>query len=197
MRGPSARPPIAAWPAFDRAREAAAAIKDHALQNFPYYLEQFERNALASGAKIHWARDAKEACAAVIAICREAQAKTVTRSKSMLGEEIGLPHALAEAGLRRVETDLAEHIIQLAGETPSHIIWPAAHRTREDVRKSCSKSTTATTLLLTEIEAMVASARQRIARRLFRARKSAFPARISWWPRPARSAPSPTRATPS
>ena len=51
----------------------------------------------------------------------------------MLGEEIGLPHALAEAGIERVETDLAEHIIQLAGDTPSHIVWPAMHRTREQV----------------------------------------------------------------
>lgn len=159
---------VRAWPAFDQAREAAAAIKDHALQNFPYYLEHFERNALASGAKIHWARDAKEACAAVIEICRQAQAKTVTRSKSMLGEEIGLPHALAEAGLRRVETDLAEHIIQLAGETPSHIIWPAAHRTRDDVAKLFEKHHR-DHLLLTEIEAMVASARHELREDFFHA----------------------------
>ncbi|MBB4196233.1 (Fe-S)-binding protein [Rhodoblastus sphagnicola] len=152
---------VAAWPDFDRARAAAAAIKDHALQNFPYYLEQFERNALASGARLHWARDAKEACAAVIKICRETRAKTVTRSKSMLGEEIGLPHALAEAGVRRVETDLAEHIIQLAGETPSHIIWPAAHRTREDVSKLFEKHHR-DHLLLTEVEAMVDSARREL-----------------------------------
>ena len=66
-------------------------------------------------------------------ICREAGARLVTRAKSMLGEEIGLPHALADAGIERVETDLAEHIIQLAGERPSHIIWPAMHRTREQV----------------------------------------------------------------
>jgi len=152
---------IAAWPEFDQARAHAAAIKDHALDNFAYYLEQFERNALASGAKIHWARDAKEACAAVIDICRQANARVATRSKSMLGEEIGLPHALAEAGVRRVETDLAEHIIQLAGETPSHIIWPAAHRTREDVSKLFQKNHR-DHLLLTEVEAMVASARHEL-----------------------------------
>ncbi len=152
---------VAAWPNFDEARKQSAAIKDHALDNFAYYLEQFERNALASGAKIHWARDAKEACAAVIDICRQAKAKTATRSKSMLGEEIGLPHALAEAGIRRVETDLAEHIIQLAGETPSHIIWPAAHRTREDVSKLFQKHHR-DHLLLTEVEAMVASARHEL-----------------------------------
>jgi len=152
---------VAAWPEFDRARAAAAAIKDHALAHFPHYLEQFERNALASGAKIHWARDAKDACAAVIEICRQAKAKTATRAKSMLGEEIGLPDALAEAGIRRVETDLAEHIIQLAGETPSHIIWPAAHRTREDVSKLFQQHHR-DHLLLTEVEAMVASARHEL-----------------------------------
>jgi L-lactate dehydrogenase complex protein LldF len=152
---------VAAWPEFDRARAHAAAIKDHALDHFPHYLELFERNALASGAKIHWARDAREACAAVIDICRQARAKTATRAKSMLGEEIGLPQALAEAGIRRVETDLAEHIIQLAGETPSHIIWPAAHRTREDVSKLFQQHHR-DHLLLTEVEAMVASARREL-----------------------------------
>ena len=82
---------------------------------------------------MHWAATADEACRIVVAICREAGARRVTRAKSMLGEEIGLPHALAEAGIERVETDLAEHIIQLAGDPPSHIVWPAMHRTREQV----------------------------------------------------------------
>ncbi|HUO54429.1 MAG TPA: lactate utilization protein B [Rhodoblastus sp.] len=126
---------VAAWPEFDAARAAAAAIKDHAIEHMAFYLDLFERNARASGAQVHWARDADEACRIVIDLCKAAGARVATRSKSMLGEEIGLPHALAEAGIRRVETDLAEHIIQLAGETPSHIIWPAAHRTREDVAK--------------------------------------------------------------
>ncbi|MGP8169868.1 lactate utilization protein B [Rhodoblastus sp.] len=126
---------VSAWPEFEAARAAAAAIKDHAIEHMAYYLEMFESNARASGAQVHWARDADEASRIVVDLCKAAGAKIVTRSKSMLGEEIGLPHALAEAGIRRVETDLAEHIIQLAGETPSHIIWPAAHRTREDVAK--------------------------------------------------------------
>ncbi|WP_298351423.1 lactate utilization protein B [Rhodoblastus sp.] len=126
---------VAAWPDFEAARAAACAIKDHAIEHMATYLEMFENNARASGAQVHWARDAGEASRIVIDLCKASGAKVVTRSKSMLGEEIGLPHALAEAGLRRVETDLAEHIIQLAGETPSHIIWPAAHRTREDVAK--------------------------------------------------------------
>ena len=124
---------LAAFPEFPAARERGKAIKDHVVAHLDFYLEQFERNATASGAKVHWARTADEACRIVLEICRAAGARRVTRAKSMLGEEIGLPHALADAGIERVETDLAEHIIQLAGETPSHIIWPAMHRTREQV----------------------------------------------------------------
>ena len=124
---------LAAFPEFAAARERGKAIKDHVIAHLDFYLEEFERNATASGAKVHWARTADEACRIVLDLCRAAGAHRVTRVKSMLGEEIGLPHALADAGIERVETDLAEHIIQLAGETPSHIIWPAMHRTREQV----------------------------------------------------------------
>ena len=124
---------IGAFPEFQAARVRGAAIKDHVIANLDHYLIEFERNAAEAGAHVHWARDAKEAAAIVTRICTEAEAKIVTRAKSMLGEEIGLPHALEDAGIERVETDLAEHIIQLAHERPSHIIWPAMHRTREDV----------------------------------------------------------------
>ena len=124
---------LAGFPEFEAARARGAAIKDHVIANLDHYLETFERNATAAGAKVHWAATAEEACDIVVRLCREADAKHVTRSKSMLGEEIHLPDALATAGIERVETDLAEHIIQLAGEHPSHIIWPAMHRTREQV----------------------------------------------------------------
>lgn len=124
---------VAAFAGFEEARDRAAAIKDHVIANLGHYLKLFEANALAAGARVHWARTADEACAIVVDLCRKSGAKTVARSKSMLGEEIGLPHALAEAGIRRIETDLAEHIIQLADERPSHIIWPAMHKTREQV----------------------------------------------------------------
>ncbi|WP_299361235.1 lactate utilization protein B [uncultured Paracoccus sp.] len=124
---------VAAFPQFEAARARGRAIKDHVIANLDHYLEQFERNATASGAKVHWASDDAEARAIVTHICLDANAKLVTRAKSMLGEEIGLPHALADAGIERVETDLAEHIIQLACERPSHIVWPAMHRTREQV----------------------------------------------------------------
>ncbi|HMO30154.1 lactate utilization protein B [Enterovirga sp.] len=124
---------VSAFPEFEAARERGRAIKNHVIAHLDYYLEMFERNATASGAKVHWAADDAEARAIVTRICLDAKAKLVTRSKSMLGEEIGLPHALADAGIERVETDLAEHIIQLAGDPPSHIVWPAMHRTREQV----------------------------------------------------------------
>jgi L-lactate dehydrogenase complex protein LldF len=124
---------VDAFPDFEAARTRAAAIKDRVIAHLGPYLEQFEANAIAAGAQVHWAQTADEACRIVIAICKAANAKTVARSKSMLGEEIGLPHALEEAGIVRVETDLAEHIIQLAEERPSHIIWPAMHKTREQV----------------------------------------------------------------
>ncbi|GLS99137.1 iron-sulfur cluster-binding protein [Sphingobium jiangsuense] len=124
---------VEAFPDFERARDRAAAIKDHVITHLGHYLERFEANAIAAGAQVHWARTADEACRIVIGICKAAGARTVARSKSMLGEEIGLPHALAEAGIGRIETDLAEHIIQLADERPSHIIWPAMHKTREQV----------------------------------------------------------------
>jgi L-lactate dehydrogenase complex protein LldF len=124
---------VAAFPDFEPARTRAAAIKDHVVANLGHYLSQFEANAQAAGTTVHWASTAEEACDIVVGICRRAGARSVARSKSMLGEEIGLPHALAEAGIERIETDLAEHIIQLAGERPSHIVWPAMHKTREQV----------------------------------------------------------------
>ena len=121
------------FPQFEAARARGTAIKDHVVAHLDHYLEEFERNAVASGAKVHWAATAEEACRIVIGLCRQAGARRVTRAKSMLGEEIGLPHALEAAEIERVETDLAEHIIQLAKEAPSHIVWPALHKTREQV----------------------------------------------------------------
>ncbi len=118
---------------FEAARAAGSRIKDHVLRHLDHYLETFEANAEAAGCKVHWARDADEACRITTELCRRAQAKTVTRVKSMLGEEIGLPEALDAAGFERVETDLAEHINQLSGDRPSHIVIPALHKTREEV----------------------------------------------------------------
>jgi L-lactate dehydrogenase complex protein LldF len=159
---------VAAWPDFAAARDLGRDIKDHVIAHLDHYLLQFERNAIASGAQVHWARTGQEACEIVIDICRKAGARSVTRAKSMLGEEIGLPHALAEAGIERVETDLAEHIIQLAGEPPSHIIWPALHKTREQV-KALFAARHHDPGAMETVEAMVASARRELRARFMAA----------------------------
>lgn len=152
---------VAAFPQFEAGRDLGQRIKDHVVANLDHYLLEFERNATASGAKVHWAATAEEASRIVVDLCKQANAKRVTRVKSMLGEEIGLPHALDEAGFERYETDLAEHIVQLAGDRPSHIIWPSMHRTREQVsalfKQSHQQPHTEET-----IEAMVESARREL-----------------------------------
>lgn len=114
-------------------RTQARAIKDEALLHLDQYLEEFVRNAESRGAQIHWARDAAEANAIITTLAIERQARIVVKSKSMTTEETHLNPALEAAGLQVVETDLGEYIIQLADETPSHIIAPAIHKTRRQV----------------------------------------------------------------
>ena len=123
-----------ALPEFETLREAARGLKEHTLSNLDLYLEKFEENVVAGGGAVHWAADAAEARGAVLAICRRAGARVVTKGKSMVGEEVALNEALEDEGLEVVETDLGEYIIQLANETPSHIVAPAIHKTREQIR---------------------------------------------------------------
>jgi L-lactate dehydrogenase complex protein LldF len=118
---------------YPEARRRATAIKDHTLRHLDHYLEMFEANATANGAIVHWAKTPAQARKIVAKICLDAGAKTATRVKSMLGEEIGIGEALKDAGVERIETDLAEHIIQLAEDPPSHIVMPAMHKTHEQV----------------------------------------------------------------
>ena len=112
----------AGLPEFDELRNEAADIKNHVLAHLDIYLEEYERQVVDSGGYVHWASDAADARKIVIRLCREAGAKTVTKGKSMVSEEIGLNAALEEAGIEPVETDLGEYIIQLRHETPSHIV---------------------------------------------------------------------------
>ena len=127
------RETLAQYPEYAATRELGQKIKDHTLEYLDHYLEMFERNAKASGAHVHWAETPRQATDIIVGICNRHNAKSVTRVKSMLGEEIGISEALSEAGIERVETDLAEHIIQLAGDPPSHIVMPAMHKTHEEV----------------------------------------------------------------
>lgn len=114
-------------------RERAREIKDETLSHLDKYLEQFTENAEKAGAMIHWARDGKEACDIILALINELSATKVVKSKSMATEEIHLNHALEAAGINPVETDLGEWIIQLAEETPSHIVVPAIHKSKGQI----------------------------------------------------------------
>jgi L-lactate dehydrogenase complex protein LldF len=114
-------------------RSEARAIKDEVLLHLDRHLEKFVENAEKRGAKIHWARDAAEANDIICRLTLARGARNVVKSKSMTTEEIHLNTALERAGMQVVETDLGEYIIQLADETPSHIIAPAIHKTKRQI----------------------------------------------------------------
>jgi L-lactate dehydrogenase complex protein LldF len=123
-------------PEFEALRDAARDIKDHTLTHLDLYLERFEEKVIEAGGHVHWCRTAAEALDCVLAICERLGAKTVTKGKSMVTEEIGLNDHLAANGIEPVETDLGEYIIQLRGEPPSHIIAPAIHLPKEAVAET-------------------------------------------------------------
>jgi L-lactate dehydrogenase complex protein LldF len=119
----------AALPEFEAFRTVGRDVKNHMLANLDLYLERYERQATANGAKVHWAETAEEANRIIAQICRDVDAKLVTKGKSMVSEEIGLNAHLEAEGLRVVETDLGEYLVQIRNEHPSHIIVPALHLT--------------------------------------------------------------------
>jgi len=120
-------------PEFEALRDRGREIKDHTLDNLDFYLETFERNCTAAGGQVHWAPTPDDARDVILDICRRVQAKTVTKGKSMIAEEIHLNGFLERNGIQPIETDLGEYIIQLAEEPPSHIIGPAVHKTKDQV----------------------------------------------------------------
>ena len=124
---------IDALPEFEELRDRARDIKNHAIENLDLYLEAYEAKVTASGGHVHWAEtaeDARRPCGRCRARCG---ARSVTKGKSMITEEIALNDYLAEHGIRPVETDLGEYIIQLRGEHPSHIIAPAVHLNKDQI----------------------------------------------------------------
>ena len=114
-------------------RTQARAIKDEVLSHLDSYLETFVSNAEKRGAVVHWAQDGAEANAIICKLASDRDARTIVKSKSMTTEETHLNDALEAAGMQVVETDLGEYIIQLAEETPSHIIAPAIHKTKGQI----------------------------------------------------------------
>lgn len=124
---------IASVDDWEGLREKAHVIKEETLLHLDKYLLQFVENAENAGVQFHWARDGKEACRIVLDLVNERGAQMVVKSKSMATEEIHLNEALEAQGIEPVETDLGEWIIQLAGETPSHIVVPAIHKTKAQI----------------------------------------------------------------
>jgi L-lactate dehydrogenase complex protein LldF len=120
------------WPEL---RAAGAALKDQVLANLDGYLVQLEERVTARGGVVHWAGDATEANRIVAGLVAAAGAREVVKVKSMATQEIGLNEALAAAGIAAWETDLAELIVQLGHDSPSHILVPAIHRNRAEIRE--------------------------------------------------------------
>ncbi|GAA3744165.1 L-lactate dehydrogenase complex protein LldF [Spinactinospora alkalitolerans] len=116
-------------------RAAGAAIKNRTLRHLDTYLERLEEAVTAAGGTVHWAADAAEANAVVTDLVRATGHDEVVKVKSMATQEIELNEALAEAGITAYETDLAELIVQLGDDTPSHILVPAIHRNRSEIRE--------------------------------------------------------------
>jgi L-lactate dehydrogenase complex protein LldF len=129
------RAALDALPEFEELRNAAREIKAHTLDNLADYLEHFEQQVIGNGGHVHWASTPTEATALITGICRQANAQRIAKGKTMVGEEVALNEALQADGMRVIETDLGEYIIQLAGEPPSHIIAPAVHKTRQQIAR--------------------------------------------------------------
>ncbi len=121
---------------FESLREAGKQIRDYAVTHLDELLTQFEESVVARGGTVHWARDAAEGRQLILAILKKTGAKTVTKGKSMVTEEIALNPFLEANGIVPVETDLGEYIVQLRHEPPSHIIAPAFHLSKEQVAET-------------------------------------------------------------
>jgi L-lactate dehydrogenase complex protein LldF len=126
---------VAEAPDWEQLREAGRALKERVLRHLDHYLAELEAAVQSAGGVVHWARDAEECNRIVGDIVVAHGATEVVKSKSLTTEETRLNDALAERGIRAVETDLAELIIQLADDSPSHILVPAIHLGRAEIRE--------------------------------------------------------------
>ena len=122
-------------PDWEQLRDSGAAIRAHALAHLDHYLAQFEENCTRAGGHVHWARDAAEANRIILELIQRHAAKEVIKIKTMTSEEIGLNRNLQANGIHPHETDLAELIIQLGRDKPSHFVVPALHKNRQQVRE--------------------------------------------------------------
>lgn len=152
---------------WERYRERGYQIKRHTIENLDYYLTLLSERVQRNGGMVHFARDATEASGIVLEVARARGVKLVTKSKSMVTEEMGLNKALEAEGIEPVETDLGEYIIQLAGETPFHIVAPAMHKSKEQVSDLFDQNLGVGHL--TDIPAMTVAARRALREKFLRA----------------------------
>ncbi len=151
-------------PDWEELREAGRAIKAHTLQNLDKYLLQLEESVQRAGGQVHWAADAADANRIITGLVQAHQATEVIKIKSLTTDEIKLNKALAAAGINATETDLAELIIQLAGEHSSHILVPAIHKNRAEIREIFMR-TLGVSELSDEPKALAAVARTHLRRK--------------------------------
>jgi L-lactate dehydrogenase complex protein LldF len=145
---------------YEEIRSAAASIRERVLVNLDLYLAEFERNATARGATVHWAETREDVNRIVCDIALRHGVRKVVKSKSMVTEECALNDALEAAGVEVVETDLGEYILQLAKEPPSHIVAPVVHKTRDEVADLFEQKHS--TPRKTDIAALTREARERL-----------------------------------
>ena len=149
---------------WEQLREAGRRIKRQAVRHLDVHLERLERSVGARGGTVHWARDAAEANATVARLVRGARADHVVKVKSLATDEIGLNDALAREGIAALETDLAELIVQLAHDRPSHILVPAIHRNRAEIAALFRRHLEGTEDLTDEPAALAEAARRHLRR---------------------------------
>ena len=168
---------VAELPDWEELREAGRQLKVHTMAHLPDYLAQLESAVIARGGVVHWARDANEANAIVIDLVRGKSVDEVVKVKSMATQEIGLNEALEAAGIAALETDLAELIVQLGHDKPSHILVPAIHRNRAEIREIFLREMGDVDPTLTDEPAALAGAARQHLRRKFLSAKVAISGR--------------------
>jgi L-lactate dehydrogenase complex protein LldF len=159
---------VAEVPDWQELRRAGREIKAHTMRHLDRYLLELEMSVQRAGGKVHWAADAESARNIVVDLVRRAGAREVVKVKSITNDEIGLNRALETGGITPIETDLAELIIQLAGESSSHILVPAIHKNRAEIRE-LFMARLGVPNLSDEPEALAEVARQYLRRAFLRA----------------------------
>ncbi|PND54818.1 (4Fe-4S)-binding protein [Mycobacterium sp. ENV421] len=161
---------VAECPDWEQLRAAGSALKQDVMARLPELLDQLEANVVARGGVVHWARDAAEANRIVTGLIRETGADEVVKVKSMATQEIGLNEHLAAEGIAAIETDLAELIVQLGHDTPSHILVPAIHRNRAEIREIFAREMPDAGELTDEPRVLAMAARAHLRRKFLSAK---------------------------